>query len=126
MNTALRIVARIALVALAVLFLFPHIGVRVEAGLVPALGSAVGFEVFCWVFGSALAFGITSLGFKKENSAVVATIAFTGVVFALLLGLSAFAPAVLTVTSWQAAAFGTVALLIISGITTWRGKKPAA
>jgi hypothetical protein len=126
MNTALRILARVALVACAILFVFPHIGVHVSGGLGRVLALSAGFEVVCWIIGSLLAAVITGLGFKKENAWPLAAVAFTGAWFALLLVLSSVASSLLTVTSWQAALFGTGVLLIISGITTWRGKKPAA
>jgi hypothetical protein len=125
MNTALRIVARIALVALAILFVLPFVGVQVSGGLGLALACAAGFEVACWIIGSAFAFVIINLGYKKENSMFAAILTFTGVWSLLLLFLSSAAPALLTVAGWPAALFGTVVLLIISGATTWRGK-PAA
>lgn len=120
MNTALRILARIAAVAIAILFVLPLLGVTVSGGIGTAVACAAGFEVACWILGSALAFGITSLGGKKENSKLLASLVFAGFWFFALLGLASAAPSLLTVSSSFSAVLATAVLLLISAVTTYR------
>jgi len=123
-----RLLIRVALFALAIMFVLPLIsGIQFHGNFVEAIGLGAGFALLSWFVARAAAWvsgflAVATLGLGLLILVPLWLFGFWALPGIALKLMADILPAYLTVASWKAALFGGVVMLFINLFTAERKK----